>query len=310
MKNKVLATTAVIALGFTLSACSTSGFDRADCSVGGPTVDLVSANSDLTKTPNPSFPFPLKAVDTEVNVVVNGTGAPVIENQIIKTRISIYSGKDGSLVYDGNHSDMRTDPLFLLVNDATIGDSQFAETLDALKCSTVGSRFIVTTPAGQVFSQEEAVMMGLDENDALVFLYDVIGSMLPKADGAERLVSNNNVPSVSLAPDGTPGLTFRTAPVPSEQIVIVLKQGNHEKLESGDAIAVHQTTWSWKNRAVTDSSWTGKTPSAFSLGSNEKELIPDEVLLQYPVGSQLMIVTPNADGSDASIVVVDILGIL
>lgn len=309
MKKNIVAAATVLTLGFTLSACTVPESTVNSCTVGGATVDLVQVNDNIEKAPNPAFPYPLKADRTQMSFAVLGDGSRIQEHQIIRTRISIYSGSDGELIYDGNHTQM-ADPLFLLVNESTLIDSQFAESYGPLLCAPEGSRLVVTTPAEKVFGADELVLLDIEENDALIFVYDVIDSFLAKANGAERLVTDNRLPSVSYAPDGTPGLTFRAIPAPTEQIVVTLKQGSGPAVGADDGVAVHQSTFSWNNRSVTDTTWTSKTPTVVSLGQNAKELIPDDALTGVTVGSQLMIVTPDAESDDASIVIVDILGTL
>lgn len=314
MSLRKIVPAASIALLLGLTGCSANtvnaetGAEPFVCSNGGSAVSLLNAESDLTESPSLDFPFPLKSPNTEMKYVQKGDGQQVQENQTIRTRLSLYSGRSGELLYDGNHTDIEKSPLYLLVNEGTLKGSQFESILEPILCSTFGSRIAVTTPASNVFDPDMLTMYQLQETDAIIFLIDVVDGFLAKADGADQIVNNNSLPSASFAPDGTPGLTFRNNDAPTELTVELLKDGKHETVEENDEVILHFSSWDWNDRRVTDTTWTNKTPSQLRLGTNANPLLPDDALIGQNVGSQLMVVTPDAENG-ATIVIVDILGI-
>lgn len=305
----------VIALGMT--GCATtevslgdSGLNDFVCdATGGPVVDLLEVEPALDTSPETHFPSPLKSLDQEFRFITKGTGPAITINQTVSTRLSIYNGKDGSLLYDGNHIDMNTSPLFLLVNENTLVGSQFQSIFGPLLCTTEGSRIAVTAPAEDVFEQDIRESYALSGNDSIVFIVDVLGSFLEKAQGTDLIVTNNELPSVSFAVDGTPGLTFRGNKAPDDVVVQMLKNGNGETIGTDSNIVMQFTTWSWNDRRVIDTTWTTKSPGQLLLGNDSNPLLPDSAVIGKKVGSQLMVVTPAEDQDDAKIIVVDIIGI-
>ncbi|HYP73970.1 MAG TPA: FKBP-type peptidyl-prolyl cis-trans isomerase, partial [Microbacterium sp.] len=129
--------------------------------------------------------------------------------------------------------------------------------------------------------------------------------------GQPQYNDRRGMPSVVLAPDGTPGVIVPDVAPPSDLAVELLKKGDGAKVTDADTVRVQYTGVGWADREVISSSWEDGASVAVAPGSTEPFAAQ---LVGATVGSQLLIVIPSTSGdggtaSDASIYVVDILGI-
>ncbi|MDH6236984.1 FKBP-type peptidyl-prolyl cis-trans isomerase [Cryobacterium sp. CG_9.6] len=295
-KASALIVTAGLLLA-SLTACSTPGATATECTPpfnAGASSKLVSVTGDVGAKPIVDFPTPLKTTSTELNVVVPGDGAPIVEGQQVKVDLSVYNGTTGAVVqesaYDG------TSLATLIVNDQTIrGLSQ------ALVCAQVGSRLAVTVAPDDAFGpQGGSADLGIGATDTLVFVIDVVRSYLTRADGADQ-PSVNGLPGVVLSENGTPGISIPSGAAPTDLKVAVLKKGTGPQVEEGDTVTVAYTGVVWETKEVFDSTWTTGTPAPLLAADGSQVqggTIPGfaEAMIGQTVGSQVIAVIPSDQG--------------
>jgi hypothetical protein len=294
----------------TLTACS-PGSAAADCTPpvpSGDASDLVSVTGDFGSAPTVDFPTPLKTDTTQRSEIIEGSGPGLIEGQQVQLELSIYDAASGEAIqasaYDAESA--RTFP---------VSDQLGTALSEGLLCAQVGSRLAVVTPPGVESS-------GVNTEDSVVFVVDVVKAFLTRADGAPQLPVAG-LPAVVLAEDGTPGITVPAGEPPTELKVGVLKKGDGEEITQGSEVMIHFTGLTWKEKTVFGSTWADGAPGAVVVDETaEGAGLPGltEALIGQTVGSQIIAVIPPelAYGEEATaqipanstvVVVVDILGV-
>lgn len=295
MKKKLAATAVGIALAASLIGCSQQ--------VSEPSaLDLVTVSGELGQTPVVDFPSPLNTPDILSQTVIHGEKTPLVADQMIEAAIAQYSGADGSVLATNGFS-----PNAPVRVPLTEGQSP-EWLLDILLGSSVGDRIVFTVPLIELGATESILAMeGLPVTSSSIFVLDILKAYLPKADGSDQMVTDNRLPSVSYAPNGTPGLTFRDTEAPTELTQVLLKKGTRQTVESTDSVLVHYQMWDWDDRRVTGTSWPSNTPYFVPADMGIYE-IPSEALIGQTIGSQIMIVHPAEGTSGAWIIIADLLG--
>jgi hypothetical protein len=306
--RKLSALLAVAIVVPTLVACSSPSnecvFPSGDAS------SVVTAEGAIGSEPQIDMPTPVVAERTEVSIVTEGEGDVLTNGQPALVDVSIVNGTTGEVLQDTGYTGG------VMLAAASEGLPPVTE---ALECASVGSRLVVVGTADETHNGEALPELGVEANDSLVFVVDVLESFLPRADGTQRASENGN-PAVVLAPNGQPGVTIPNSEPPTELVDTLLKEGGGDTVEEGDQVVVHYTGFTWADSEVFDSSWENRQPAIFQL--TEGALIEGFLtgLIDKKVGSQVLLVIPPELGygdqasesipADSTLVfVVDILGI-
>lgn len=305
---RIPAVVAVLGLSaLTLAACSaapsagsggTASCDRtaSTSSVFG----LIDASGD-TGAPAVSLDAPVHVDETLfVDETVGGGTRVTTDTQDVIFTVAIANGSTGQTILT---SGTQVQPV-----------SSWAENYDGLAqmmmCATEGSRIVGAVPASDL-SEAAATNLGVSEGQSIVVTMDLQKVYLAAADGAPQYNDRRGMPSVVLAPDGTPGVIVPDVAPPSELVTEVLKKGDGAEITDADTARVHYTAVGWVDRTVISSTWEDGTSVAVAPAGTEPFAAQ---LAGQTVGSQLLVVIPNTDADGAaapgaSIYVVDILGI-
>jgi hypothetical protein len=307
--RKLSALLAVVIVVPTLVACSSPSneclFPSGDAS------SVVTAEGAIGSEPQIDMPTPVVAQRTEVSIVTEGEGKPLSDGQPARVDISIINGATGEVLEDTGYAG---GVLF------AAGSEALPPVTEALECASVGSRLVVVGTAEETHNGEPLPQLGVEANDSLVFVVDVLDSFLPRADGTQRASENGN-PAVVLAPNGQPGVTIPNTEPPAELIDTLLKEGGGDTVEEGDQVVVHYTGFTWADSEVFDTTWDSEQPRIFQL-TEDSGLIEGFLtgLIDKKVGSQVLLVIPpglgygeqgteSIPGGSTLVFVVDILGI-
>ena len=229
--------------------------------------------------PTLEFETPFELGTTAVRILAEGDGEAAAEGDLAIFDFLILSGTDASEI--GSSYDI--DPAEVIVDDELLEGLH-----DALLGLPAGSQALIGLPPGEGPS---------DDSDATALLYiDVIDVRRPlsRAEGAP-VDPAAGLPSVELGPDGAPTITVPDTEPPAELVAQLLIEGEGAAVEAGQTVIVHYTGVQWDTGEVFDSSWTG-SPASFSIGTGD--VIPgwDKGIVGQPVGSQVLLVVPPADG--------------
>jgi peptidylprolyl isomerase len=167
----------------------------------------------------------------------------------------------------------------------------------------VGSRVMMVVPPKDGFGANGDPAALVSGTDTLVFVFDVLGAMLPDA------TSPGTASPYSAGP-GLPDVRWRgqvpviTIPArvkpPKSFISRVITRGSGAPITSGETVTVQDAGVVWRTGKVFDSSWQRGFPESFVLGSGQ--VIPgwEAGLGGLRVGSRVLLVIPPTMGYAAS----------
>ncbi|MFJ2369756.1 hypothetical protein [Microbacterium sp. NPDC087665] len=299
--SAVLATLSLAVLA--LTGCTAAPtFDGAACDRSNDATglrDAVTVEGGLGAKPDVSVVSPLHLKETAVTDLIAGDGRAVESGQqAIMLELSIYSGDTGKRVYETTYN-----PDQGQVSNIDYWATQSPGLADVLQCATAGSRVLAAlTP--EEFGEEALVGLGLEDDDNMVFVIDVLDVYLSKAEGALQFNDASGLPTVVRAPDGTPGVIIPDSDAPTEQVAQTLIKGDGDEVTTGQLPLVNVMAVGWDDKTVVTSTW-GQGPTG-DLASTAPTVA--EALVGQTVGSQLLVVTPATDGAGAVAYVVDIVG--
>jgi FKBP-type peptidyl-prolyl cis-trans isomerases 1 len=304
----------IVAFGMlaALTACSgTAGAQGCDSPItSGGASSVVTATGELGSEPKVDFPTPVVTQKTQRTQLLPGDGPALQNGQAALVELTLLNGATGAeltkTAYDGIGGSL-----------ITVGPSDFPALSRGLECATVGSRVAIVGSAKDTHDGQASEAQGIGADDSFVFVVDILKAFPAKAHGAGQ-VPEEGMPSVVLAPNGTPGITIPNSSAPDKLKVAVLQAGDGAKVADGDYVVLKYTAVNWDDGEVSDSTW--KDGPAVVREMVKSDTVPEGLvkgLVGKRVGSQvLLVIPPTADGSssaatDATLVyVVDILGII
>jgi hypothetical protein len=313
--RKTIALLAALGIVAALTACSgnsaTAGCDTSI--VSGNASSIVKAPGKVGTAPKVAFPTPLIAGITQKSDIAAGNGALLQAGQPVVVDVTILNGADGAVLQKTTYGSTGGSLI-------TLGKSTFPAISLGLECERVGSRVAIVGSAKDSHSGQADPTNNIGANDSFVYVVDVKSAFPAKASGADQ-IPQNGMPSVVLAPDGTPGITIPKINPPKGLQVNVLKSGSGAKVASGDYAVLKYTGVLWNDSTVFDSTW--KTNQATALQIQKGTVVDGfaKGLIGQKVGSQVLLVVPPSQGYGAQgngtvpanatlVFVVDILGIV
>jgi FKBP-type peptidyl-prolyl cis-trans isomerase len=312
--RKTTALIAALAVLASLTACASGpGSNGCDPLVSsGDSSSVVTASGTFGTAPKVDFPTPLYTKTNEKSQLIAGKGAPIQDGQPVALDVTILDGANGKVLQASSYA---ADGFSLV----TVGKSTIPAVTEALKCATVGSRIAIVGTAKDSHSGQADATNGIGKNDSFVYVVDVRGAYLAKADGAGQ-VPQNGMPSVVTTADGTPGISIPSSAAPKSLEIEVLKQGSGAKVKNGNYLIVQYTGVSWSDKTVFDSTWQQHQAAVVQVGSQSLSTGLSTALTGQRVGSQVLVIAPPKDAAVAdgtgkapadatSVYVVDILGI-
>lgn len=297
-----------------LAACASGPQTFSSCDPSG-NATLVTAKGKFGEDPKAEFPTPIVAKKAQVATLTAGGGERVAADDGVDVVLSIYNGETGDALQT------QSGPITGVTLRLFVTDGTFPFT-EAMTCATQGSRVVTTGTATQLFGSDA---LGLDPDTSLVVVSDIESTFPGKATGADQ-IPQAGYPSVVLAPNGRPGLTFSSKDIPEGLGAIALKQGNGATVKKGDGVIANITGVVWGAKSTFLSTWENNAPTtvtAADLDASGNGLVPGlaKAVIGQKVGSQLLVVVGPDEGfgtvqppagvaaGDTLVYVFDILGI-
>lgn len=258
-------------------------------------LSVASVSGDLGSEPDVEVFGPVKVDKTSYADVSVGDGRTLTSDfQPVVLDIAFYGGESGEKLYNSEfNGDLSR------VNNIDFWAQKSPGLGDVLECATGGSRVLaVLTP--EDFGEANAEGFGLADDENVVAVIDVLDVYPTRASGDLQFNDARGLPTVVRAVDGTPGIIIPDSAPPKESVTQTLIKGDGDVVKKGDLIVNNIMAVNWDDKSVATNTWGGTA----SLGAAANELVG------ATVGSQLLVVIPGAEGSAATAVVVDILGIV
>jgi peptidylprolyl isomerase len=293
----LLAVSTGLALVLSLSACSAPTGENGACTsttVSGDATKAVTVEGGFGVKPTVSFAAPLRANETQREVLETGSGAVIADGETVNINFSAYDGTTGQNLADSPYDNAT----FLTIVNSLSTDASSGAALPgivkAIQCAPIGSRILAVTSAQDAFGEAGNAQLGVAPNTSLVIIADVVSVSATRAWGTDQ-PAPDGFPSVVLDPTtGQPGVTMPNAAPPTETKIAVLKKGDGAVVPAGADVEVQYSGFIWQTGEQFDSSWTKGTPATF----NVNQVIPGfrDALVGQTVGSQVAVIIPPDQG--------------
>lgn len=220
--------------------------------------------------------------DTSVSrVATAGTGAPVQAEQALRLDYAIFdaaTGEAGTSTYEQGAQNLVLTPQTVI-----------QPFIDALVGVPVGSRVVLVVPP-----EETAAEASEDANTA-IFVLDVEAAFAARATGTP-VAPPAGLPAVTIGDLGKPTIAIPAQEPPAELLVQPLVTGTGPAVVAGQTLTAMYTGLKWVDGSQFDSSWDQLDPRDFPIGNGSVIPAWDIALVGQPVGSQVLMVVPPAQG--------------
>lgn len=187
-----------------------------------------------------------------------------------------------------------------------------------------GSRLLLVIPPDKGYGQAGQPDAGIEGDDTLVFVVDVLDSYAGSAAAQGEQVGydpGGRLPAVAGGAGEQPMLAIPDREPPSELVAKTLVQGTGPEVGAGQLLVAQYVGVTWRDGKQFDSSWDRGQPAAFPIGAGQ--VIPgwDQTLVGVKAGSRVLLVIPpdkgygeqgqpdaGIKGTDTLVFVVDVLG--
>lgn len=289
--RRLVAVLAVPALLFT-AACGSDEEPAADAKI-----DVTGKFGDKPKISTEDGKSPSKL---SVDAVIPGRGRAVQEGDYVRLDFSGKVLKDGQSLggtWETAEKMQSKGPRRQLVHQMGQPNQELPETvLNAVLDQKVGSRLEITGTAKSVVGDQLNPQSGLEPEDGLVFIIDVVGAQkadvktVAKGDQAE---GEDGLPEVAFDEKKGPSITVpkgEKAPTSLKEQVLV--KGKGPKVAAGEGIIAHYQGVKWEDGKQFDSSWERKMPTAFQIGTGSVVKGWDQALDGKRIGDRVELVIP------------------
>ncbi len=287
----------VVLLAIVLTGCGTSkkqdGGGKATASsasgqAGSATELLAGVKVSSAAEPKVTLPqTPFSVTTSAVRVLSSGDGPRVTKGQNVRVNYVLLNGRDGA---QANSTFGKAPSVFLA--DPSTGLPGVAKGTIG---QPVGSRVLVAVSPTDGFGPAGNSQIGVQPNDTLVLLLQIVGTHTPLAKAAGTAVPPKaGLPVVAGATK--PTIKLPKTPAPTSLITEPLIEGTGPVVKAGQTLTAHYTGVLWKNGKVFDSSWTRGVPANFVIGAGQVIPAWDKTIVGKRIGSRLLIIAPPVDG--------------
>ncbi|WP_072313500.1 FKBP-type peptidyl-prolyl cis-trans isomerase [Agrococcus sp. Marseille-P2731] len=294
MRTRPLSIAALLVAAAGLTACGAPASSLDGCE---PALEPGSASNQVQVergegAPTVEFDLPLVSAGNQVSHS-GGEGARVEAGGVVDAQYVVYSGKTGTEITSSYQSADAMAPAAEPLRLSAGGDTTLSQ---AVSCAAPGSSVVLTTTIEELFGAgATSAEMDIAPADTAVVVLEVTAVHPGRAEGNAR-PGQQGMPAITLATDGTPGVTFPGGPAPAELTVMQSIQGTGDEVAEGDSVLVHYTGIIWETEEVFDSSWERGTPTAMTI--DDANLIPGfvDAVVGQPIGSQVVVSIPEELG--------------
>jgi len=260
------------------SPTATAAVDLCDAiAPSGAASESVSVTGDVGSAPEISFDTPLQVDELQATVLQEGEGEPTAAGDYVQYALTAFGADEGDELVSLGY-----EPGELLPSQIS-ADSPLGQILG---CNAPGTRVVATFPATPATETSEAIA-------SEVYVIDLL-SVVPTAAWGEPQDPEPGMPVVTLADDGAPTIEIPDADAPTETQVTALKQGDGYTVQAGDYVLIQYSGVRWSTGEVFDETWNGKSPYAAQTTGFVEGF--QKALEGFPVGSQVLVVIPPAEG--------------
>jgi len=304
------------AAALTLSACGTEEAPQSPAAASSGLADVTVADAaDDATTPEVEFdPGSISVEETENIVLSEGDGEELTGSELISFDYAIFSATSGEEL----GSSYPANAVGLDLQDETV----LPGLTSALTGQTIGSRVLVALPPKDAFGEGGNPQLGVEADDTLLFLVDILSAMTPltAAEGT-AVEAKAGLPTVEMTEGEPAAITIPEGfEDPDETVSQLLIEGEGAEVKAGQMLRVAYTGVTAKDGEIFDSSANSPQGYAeFPIGVGRVIQGWDKGLVGKKVGSRVLLVIPadegygeqgsppNIEGGDTLVFVVDVL---
>jgi len=289
-----------------LVACGDNGGDQAS--------GQVSVTGEAGSPPEVTYDGRLEPDSTETEVLHEGDGPALQEGDSAFLHLYIGNGYTGEQAYS-TWDDER--PSVVQVSDQTLPALR-----DAIAGQAIGSRVQVVATPEDAYGETGNPDIGIGDGDAVVFVIDLLSTVLDAPEGNEPDVPDG-LPQVVEDEGTVTGLDFSDAAEPGKQLrVVSLLEGEGPAIEKGSWLAMRYLGVVHGKKKPFDENYTAEAITPFQIGEGGLIKAWDEGLVGVKQGSRVLLVVPPSQGygkagnegagikgTDTIVFVVDVLGV-
>jgi peptidylprolyl isomerase len=181
----------------------------------------------------------------------------------------------------------------------------------------VGSRVMLIVPPADGYGQRGNASAGIESQDTIVFVIEVIDAFGPERGGQADAVPQPvppGLPTVTGSLGAAPTISIGGAQEPPEVATVLLARGGGDParpaMPTGTQVLMQYTAVSWAGENL-DSTWPGSTTrTGADIGVQQVPLLnegPFAGLVGLPIGSRVLVLQPATGAQPASATVVDLV---
>lgn len=304
----------ILLCGLLAAGCS-SAVDPAQVRAAQGSVIGVTIDGAPGAPPIARIAPPVRVDRTASEVLVAGTGPPIVVDQLFVLQLALYNARTGAKVRSSYDAGQR--PLAAKSTDGRL----FPALADALVGVRQGSRILMTLTPEDGYGPA-GLPDGVGAGDALILIADVIA--VPPAEVLDAVAG---VPSDAAAGVrvrerfGVPDrVEFDGTPPPGQLLVVPLLTGDGPAIETGDLVVAHSLGQVWGRRFPFDDNFP-KEPALVAVGTGTVIEGWDQGLVGIRGGSRILLIAPPelayketgnppaVPGGATVVYVIDILGV-
>lgn len=217
----------------------------------------------------------------------------VIENDIVAANLAYVNATTGELLQVSQTFGTGSADSFFLANAGA------GEIVAGTLCAREGDTLAIA------LSPQESIALGVVDGNAVV-ITEIVEVFRPRAEGTKRALPNG-FPAVTTDHTGRPGIVLPPQQPPTETRSAVRIQGTGEKVQADDQVIGHILDVSWSGQIEQNSWTTGPTNFGSEADIVQTQATFRSALTGVPVGSQVVVIEPTADGARVS--VIDVLAV-
>jgi peptidylprolyl isomerase len=317
----ILGTLCLLQLG--LTACGDDDGEKKN-------TGSVTVTGEFGTAPTVTYDGQLNRVDTDYEVLIEGSGPTVEDGDSMFAHIYIgngFTGEQALSTYDPPEptpgqkkqtaAQKRPRPTLLTLSKDTLPVFR-----DALIGQAIGSRIEVLATPDDAYAGSGNADIGIANEDSVVFVVDLISEVLDAPTGTTKKAPAG-LPSLVEKDGKVTGFDFTKTGDPAKGLqVITLVQGTGRAIEAGAPIAMRYLGQVWGAKKPFDENYKAETPGTFNIGVGELVKGWDRGLVGVKGGSRVLLVIPpklgygvkgNKDagikGTDTLVFVIDVLGV-
>ena len=255
------------------------------CAAPGEASDAVVVYGDLGTAPVITAYGPFSVDRVERTVVVEGSGDPVADGDLVQVAVTILNATSGERAPGTATARVRLEP-----------DALQPGLLATIRCATPGSRVVGVVPAEDAFGTVGQPELAIGPDDDVVFVVDVL-ALVPQQAAGDPVALPDGFPALDLefAADGRPTVGIPDAAPPATLLSATLIEGSGKVVTAGDEFLVQFQGVNWRTHEVFDETWGDAPRSLLSV-------LPgvDAAIVGRTVGSRVVVVVPPGDGYGAT----------